>query len=180
VAFKKKIRGELTGREATFEEVLALIEELCGLVDRGKYDKAAERLTAWLLDAGLSGAGLLTVVLVINVAQACVDHGVRVDGLDRRVPQITGVAPSEALLATVHAQDLVMRILERVQRGEEDRPTADELAAVWEDERFGALVVLYYLQCLATAAHLGRVTGFLPARDSAHEADQEYPWGKMP
>ena len=159
------VRGEATGREATLEEIEVFADGLCKLVDRGKHDKAATRLVGWLNDAGTPGAGLLTSFLAVNVAQACVDHGMPVDGLNRSAPEISGVDPFAALTATMRAQELVMRMLERASRGESELPTGEELTELWSDEKYGeqlgALAVYYYLQCLANAAHLGRVTGVL-------------------
>ena len=171
------VRGELTGYEATAEEVEKLAEELCGLVDQGKYDKACRQLVAWLNDAALSGAALLTTYLAIGVAQACVDRGVPVDGLERRVPQFSGAPQLDAVRATLHAQGLIMAMLERAARGGNEQPTLDELTAIWENAQFGTLVVYYYLQCLANAAHLDRVTDVLyvseAAADRADAGDQD-------
>jgi len=157
------VRGELTGRNATEDEVAELTESLCEIVDRGKYDKACRRMVAWINDAGLSGAGLLTTYLAISVAQACVDRGVPVDGLERRVPQFSGIPLPDAISATTHAQDLITRMLDRAARGENEQPTLDELTAVWKTPRFGGLVLFYYLQCLANAVRLPRLVAVLPA-----------------
>ena len=180
---REGVRGELTGREATLEEIEQLSNDLCALVDRGKQDKAAGRLVAWLNDAGIPGAGVLTSFLAVSVAQACVDHGLPVDGLNRSAPEISGVNPFAALTATMRAQELVMTMLGRVSRGESELPTGDELTGLWSDETYGeqlgALAVCYYLQCLANAAHLGSVTGVLhAAEDPVDPRDQ--PWDKMP
>lgn len=87
------------------------------------------------------------------------------DGLSREVPGISGVNPFAALTATVRAQELVVRMLTRVSRGESELPTGDELSEFWADERYGeqlgALAVCYYLQCLANAVHLSGITGVL-------------------
>ena len=157
------VRGDLTGRSATEDEVAELTEVLCEIVDQGKYDKACRRMVAWINDAGLPGAGLLTTYLAISVAQACVDRGVLVDGLEQRVPQFSGIPMPDAISATMHAQDLITKMLDRAGRGENEQPTLDELTEVWKTPQFGGLVLFYYLQCLANAVHLPRLVAVLPA-----------------
>ena len=157
------VRGGLTGRNATEDEVAELTESLCEIVDQENYDKACRRMAAWINDAGLSGAGLLTTYLALSVAQACVDRGVPVDGLERRVPQFSGIPMPNAISATMHAQDLITRILDRAARGENEQPTLDELTEVWKTPQFGGLVLFYYLQCLASSVRLPRLVAVLPA-----------------
>jgi hypothetical protein len=79
-----------------------------------------------------------------------------VELLDNRVPQIPGVLMVRAVSATLNAQTLVARILQRARIGENEQPTEEELVEVWRSEEHGCLVVYYLLQCLVATDHLMR------------------------
>jgi hypothetical protein len=151
---KRSTRGEFASHQATAEEVEQLTETLVALVARQKHQKASEHLVAWFNEAGMSGAGLLTVFTSLRVAEACIRLGAPVEQLEQRVPQVPGVQVLAAAGAALSAQSLVADIIARAAAGEQERPTEDELVAVWQDPKKGALVVYYYLQCLAQAAAL--------------------------
>jgi hypothetical protein len=153
------VRGELAGLPATPEEVEALTVQLCELVAQDKHRKAAERLVAWLNDANLAGAGLLTVFTALRVTEACLGFGVPVEQLDNRAPQIPGVLMLKAVSATLKAQTLVTSMIDRERAGQNAQPTEDELVQLWQDEESGCLAVYYYLQCLVTATIAQLSTG---------------------